>query len=591
MSSRTLWILLALVLLLGGLGWWLGQREQGQAVAVRRNLFPGLEPQSIQAFRIDNIERGLQMRIERREQGWTIVDPVEYPADPSVLVRLVDDVTRLPAEPVPDPDLEKLGLRPRPRVVLEVEQGQGEGVRVRRLELGMPDLDGRSVFARVEGEVVRTLRNIDTTLERDLPDWRSRRLLSLAPATMGELHRRGAYAFEEGGAEVDLTLDAVLDDLGWRATAPRNLLLDPARIGSLIRKASQGIAVHRFRDDRPASLEPYGLDQPDLVIELATFSGARETLRFAELTRGQWMARIDGRPNVYEIERMDVEFLLRPLEGMVDERIVLAAREEIDAIRLVARGRELRLWKRGIAWFAQESRSGEEGARVLADPDRVADLLGAIDGARAIQVLFDEPMPHTLIAEGLWVESRGRTFGGRLGPPHETPEGGRGVLFQREADGLVMLVDEQLAEWARAPLERMRSRELHRVDELEVSRATVTLAGEERRSSFVRDGRRGRWTREGVNQEARDFALLVDRLLLQRAARFLDAGGALELVDAVEVQVVHVSGRPVSFRLGRVPEGASPLGAVPGEVVYEGPDVRAVVEGSLHEGLVELLRE
>ncbi|HUR28862.1 MAG TPA: DUF4340 domain-containing protein, partial [Planctomycetota bacterium] len=208
MSSRTVWILLVLVALLCGAVLWQQGREHDPAALLDRPLFDGVRADRIQSVHLDHLERSLQLTITRDANGrWQIVDPLTFPAETGVMERLLEVVTKNRATLVDHPDLAGLSLSP-PRAVLELTEALPEGERKLRLELGEKALDGKHVYARVEGTVVRTLLNLDSTLERDLPDWRQRRILDVDPAMIVELRRSGKFAVEPGGPISDLTFTA-----------------------------------------------------------------------------------------------------------------------------------------------------------------------------------------------------------------------------------------------------------------------------------------------------------------------------------------------------------------------------------------------
>src|SRR5262245_11669813 len=208
MRTSTVWLLLVVVLALGGGVLWQLRREKSGAFDADRALFEGLAIERLSEIRIDSIERGLQMRVVRGEDGtWQIVDPIDYPAEPAVMERLIEVVAKNRASAVVDGDPKSMQLDP-PRVVLELTESLPAGPRKRRLEIGARDLDGRSVLVRQDGTILRTLRNLDTTLERDLPAWRRRAILSISPESVIEFHRSGELELPPPELTLDLALDA-----------------------------------------------------------------------------------------------------------------------------------------------------------------------------------------------------------------------------------------------------------------------------------------------------------------------------------------------------------------------------------------------
>ena len=113
MSSRTVWILFALVALLCGAVLWQQGRERDPAALLERPLLDGVRAERVQSIHLDHLERGLQITIARDANGrWQIVDPLEFPAEMGVMERLLEAITKNRATLVDHPDLAGLSLSP-----------------------------------------------------------------------------------------------------------------------------------------------------------------------------------------------------------------------------------------------------------------------------------------------------------------------------------------------------------------------------------------------------------------------------------------------------------------------------------------------
>jgi hypothetical protein len=185
------------------------------------------------------------------------------------------------------------------------------------------------------------------------------------------------------------------------------------------------------------------------------------------------------------------------------------------------------------------------------------------------------------------LEHDGRRLGGALGRPHELSGGGQGLLFRREGDELVTLVEARLRALAATDPEELVDRRLVRVAELDLAR--IELGGE-RDASYAID-RYGRWSELGTEAEARAFALLVDELLSLSAAEFLDGAEERELVDPIAVRLVRKGGAVLAYELGSRFEG--PGGGAEGHFAYRSSAPTAprdaLVRGDLHRELASLL--
>ena len=91
MSKGTLFVLGALVLALGCLWLW-KEREiaSGGPALEEYPLCPGLALERVRALRIDHLEKGFQIKLERDAAGrWFMTDPVAYPAQVSLVRALL----------------------------------------------------------------------------------------------------------------------------------------------------------------------------------------------------------------------------------------------------------------------------------------------------------------------------------------------------------------------------------------------------------------------------------------------------------------------------------------------------------------------
>lgn len=571
MHLRTLLLLALLVgALLLAVNWQRG-REELELAQGPSALFEGAEGARIDRIRVDNLERSVQLLIEREpEQGWMIVDPLRAPADAALIELLLEALTTQTADAVADAQPGKLALDP-PRAVLEFDEQVGGQRLRRRLELGLVDLDRQHAFVRADGRVVRTLRTFESILDRSADDWRTRSIVrGLQPMEVVELRRRGSLALEPDEAPLDLAL--VYDD-GWYATEPWRALLDPGVVGLVVQSACT-LRASDFADDAPVDLGVYGLSEPALELELLEASGRRELMRFAPKDGDEWYAATSSDPRVYAVASEALLALATPVEQMVERDFARLVRERVARVALLSGGRELVLEQAQGAWTLAVDQVG----RGAADAARVGDLLTDLEGLRVLALLPEVPFedgPGGPVS--ILLEHDGRTLGGSLGRPHALAGGGSGVLFRRSGDELVTLLDARGLELAASEPAGFEDSTLVRVKELELARIDLALG--ERRASYALDAR-GRWTRQGTEVEARDFALLVDGLLALSAETRLAAETAEALVAPVSVTLVEKSGASRSYELG----------AHDGELfAFRSGAQRALVRGTLHRELVELL--
>lgn len=548
MSSKTIWIMLALVLALGGLVLWQLDREKSGEFAVDRALCEGLRPERTRRLRLDNLERSLQLNLQRDANGtWQITDPLDYPADPGVLARLLEVISTNRATLVDDPDLAALSLAP-PRAVLEIFEEVPAGERSLRLELGAVDLDRKHVFARVDGVVLRTSMNLDSTLERDLPGWRDRRIVKLDPASVVSVRRSGTLVLDASLPAVELTLAAESTQSGWRASSPWNAALDPDAIQGLVANACF-LQARTFLADSAAQFPLFGLDQPDLRLELGLADGSEQVLllRREPQTEG-WICCLAGSVHVYRVDDIGIVFLSMPSDGLLDMRLVRIERERVERIELVGAKRTLTLRREGNLWMLEAALGGAARADSLA----VADLLGEIDAARVTRYLVAEDArtfeagPH-LASLGVFASDAQLRI--EFGAEHSAGPALEGRLFQRSGEDVVGVVDARIAAIASRSWEELSERQMIRLPEAGIAR--IELSRGPLRRAYLRDSSSGRWLVEGTPTEApKPFLKCLERLLSLRADVAVAPDAPFELQDPWSVLIVDGAGVRTSYKLG-----------------------------------------
>jgi hypothetical protein len=529
-------------------------------------LFESLRSQDVLGLRIDNLQRADQIRLERDQRGaWFMTEPVAYPANPAQVRKLLVDLSRSRGSLVEGADLADLSLDP-PAIVLGVVERAGDGTRTHRVEVGAVDLDPQRIHVRVlghpatppgsEGAVLRIPRNLLTSLDLPVADFRERRLSPLVDPRIVAVRREGSVLLsrEEGVAE--LGLDAELIDGRWRTRASPRVSLHPDGIGVLLRAATS-LRAYRFIDDAPEELWRYGLEDPVFRLVLVDDRGDEIAFRFGNpaleqpesFAEREWMVMREGFDHVFELGWRDVRTLVHPGALLVDDQLLRAHRKDVLRVELQAQGQETILEQEEEGWWV----SREGGLRYPADPGAVEDVLARLEKARidydrdGLEVAgADAPASLRILTRDELV------WGGQIGA-RITGEGqGSGHAFRRFGDERVGLVGAEIAVLCGLGPAELRDRVVLELAEnlvsgLEVSRGDRRLAYEHVNDGWFQEGRR-------LGVETR-FGLLVDGILHLRAEEWLDGGAQPgELEESVEVRI-HGSFGERRVSLGRRADG------------------------------------
>ena len=579
MHLRKLLILLFVVGGLVALAFWQRGLDGTAGKDAGAALLPGFDRSRVRAVRVENLERSLALRIERVPgKEWRIVDPVDFPAELAVVEVLLDALSTQHARPAPDADASKLSLEP-PRVIVQVEEEVGGSVLLRKVEIGAVDLGDQWVYVRVDGQIYRTERGLDSTLERDLPDWRSRFVLTLSPRQVIEVRRTGSILYSQEDPEEELGFGAVLDG-HWIATHPFQAELSDGAMERLLVSAAT-MRAHGFVD-APGPLASYGLDPARIRVELQQADGKREVLLLAKEPLGElWYAAREGSPNVFRVAPESVLSVAPPTPTLIERELVKAPLDAVSSfdLRLGSRTTTLERVERGWRVRAKdgdrETLSGD-----VADPQLVADALGLLDRARIGDFAFDRSLAASDVQAGFVVRTVDDEQGGEFGPIVRTADGVEALLFRRSGDTLASYVATDLLELCQRAPDSWRSLDLHKVPEIELAR--IELASGPAHKVYARD-EKGHWLRMGTALEAKEFAKLVDGLVTARALEIYRRGDESP-TDTITVRLVRYTGTEFEFELGR---WKSPQGEL--VTVYRTGERFARVKPELQAALAALM--
>ena len=570
MQGKTIILLFLLVGALGALVWM--QQEEAAADPdgfIDFAVFEGIAVDNIQSIQVEQIERHWNLRLECDARGnWYMTEPIAYRAAQGQMSSLLDLVGQLRGIEVPGiEDASGLGFDP-PRAVITVTENTPESVpvgetsaqpRVVVIEVGGTDLDGNTLYVRVGGRILRTVRTLYNAISGTDQDFRSRRLTEISPLERAiEISRRGSYTADGD----DLSFEALSEQARWFATSPARVSLDPAAI-ALFHRQIVGSHIAGFYDDDPEDLALYGLDEPLLRLEVRTSRGNSVALRFARLAdeEDMWLGMREGHPFVWRISARDVSFFCTPFDQLYDYAFVRANRSDIESIQLESDVGALRLIHTGVEWVVTEAievadADLSEDQYVRADEGKIGDLLGELDHAE-LAVFLEQGVKFEpgLERQRFEIKTRsGLVFGGEIGAPHQIQGGDMGLMFKRQDDELVSIIPKELAQSMRLSLDELRSLEVHKLVEREQLAVRLRRGGDE--LAYVLDRKANVWQADGTTLESKDFAAVVDRLLSIRVRRWLPTAelpGSTEGAITVEIQSVTGSLRVV--RVLRSPDG------------------------------------
>lgn len=588
MNPRTTVFLLVVVAVLAVLVWKQTEREDPAATIVQVPLLEGYDAAKVTRVRLDHLERSTHLAVERDSAGrWFLTDPMAYPARREMLRQVLQNLGNS-ATKVSEAELEfsDPGLDP-PRAVLEVTESlSGDEQRVRKIEVGAVDIDGMRVYVRVGGQVLRTMRSLETPLEQNLFEWRSRSIFELDDTEIVELVREGFwYAGEEQTA---LGVQAQRRGATWWFERPARFHADPiALLGWTRSLATMKVSKFRSDVDEP-DLARYGLDTPWFRVTLVDRAGRSQTLEVSGQS-GVAMAKRADLPYVWELYPIDAQRLREDPRIFYDRNLARVFRAEVDRLLLRGDAADLRLvHDRAADTWTVESRdpSGEWTVPVPASADVVDRLLGAFEQTDVVDYLWDEPVetyfPDHLPVRGLWLESDGIRYGGRFGLVRTSPDGVQTQTFLREGEDVISLLPPEVGEFlALTALEARTPLILELRGESAITQIGIGLEGRTERE-FRREIQ-GTWVYATQPElEAKELLPALDHLVYLIADEHLERARNEELLDVVRVRIAAAR-QLHQLEIGRTAAGEVRAAVGGRQSVLRAPE--------LHEILLEIARK
>lgn len=217
------------------------------------------------------ITRGEARIVLKREgDGWRLIEPVQATADGSEVVPLLHTLLeareerRIEEAPT---HLADYGLE-RPSLQLSVTLKDGKTLPA--LLLGDLNPNGRSVYAKRPDQPAVFLATVIVRVRADRrpDDFRDKTLLALEPNQVAQVELVGK------GQSISLSH---AEGKGWEISKPIKARADAAVIGQLLWKIKDA-RVTAFVGSGPDAKRRYGLERPDLIVELKDAGGVKRLL-------------------------------------------------------------------------------------------------------------------------------------------------------------------------------------------------------------------------------------------------------------------------------------------------------------------------
>jgi len=455
-----------------------GEDARRDAEERAQRLFPDVEQADIDAITLETRD-GILATLERREDAWTLVDPLEFPADAFAADGLASSLATLASEAA----LED----PQPPAEYGLDEGSARIVRFRvgeaphELRLGDDTPVGSSAYAATgTGDAVYTVERFKAqSFDRSLDDLRDKRILEFDESSIRRVEASwpgGRVVLEREDGAGDAEAGEPDEARGWRVRAPLDARADSDAVEDLLSDLSF-LRADGFVDDPPPDAEA-GLEPPAFQVVLsgpAPDEGGeptRVTLAVGGLHGTDKRLVRAARPSLYTIPASRLDDF--PREVVAYRFKQLARFSAADARQL-----ELYFQSTGGDPVSVSARRGEDGWAATPepmDPERIARIVSELSRLEASDIAAESMGPAELRQLGLSPPNTIVSVFGEA-PADESGEGeaaapaprlaeihlgsldpARGIAARAAGDATVYRLDLALAEHVPVSLEAFRSR-------------------------------------------------------------------------------------------------------------------------------------
>ncbi len=486
--KTTLLMVLALLVALGGLYW--AQSTEERDIAPQSDkptkLFD-VDADKVSGFEVKPHDAPTSSFV-KTDDKWRMTAPMSGPAEQGVVSGDVRKIAGLEyvrkfdkgGPEYPEPAVTSLD---KPRLVFKLTDDTGKA---RVLRVGQQQTLSRRTFVQPEGDeaVYLVEGDLNRELRRKTTAYRSKRI--------SELNKMDVTRIELQGEE-NYTL--VKEARGWTIESPLKARADTPTVNKILQTMESLTAID-FVDDAPASLKPYGLDEPSYTIsvtsekktlrppppppatqpEMPEFDTETKVVRvaFGGKAQSNVFAKIadEGSPAVFQVGEMVLKNAAPSLDTLREKRILTMVSNRAQRIKLSTPEGAADLVKQPGGWRFASTDTGVDGD--AADAMAIDDLLKAARALQALGFETGEPQQYGLANPEIKLEVM---IEGQVEPVElhvgDTTPSKTGVYVRNVREDFIAVVPAESVTPLRAKPTSFLSRELISFDVTQVTRVDI----------------------------------------------------------------------------------------------------------------------
>jgi Domain of unknown function (DUF4340) len=382
---------IALLVVLAGLGAYIyfvtwKRTDSSDPASKQEKVFASLEADKIEELKV-KAEKGDTTTVVKRDGAWQLTEPIRATAEESEISSITSGLTQLNIVRVVDEnpgDLKEYGLAT-PRVQIDFKAGGDKDYR--RILVGDKSPTGSDMFAKRNDEkrVFLIPAYQDTTFNKDTFSLREKKLLKF------DRDKVDRVELAAPGKNVALTKEGP----DWKLTAPVQTKADFGAVEGLMGRLQTGQMKSIVADEPSAAdLKKYGLDKPDLTVNVNAGSARATLLVGGKADDGSVYVRDASRPMVMTAESSFADDLKKGADEYRRKDIFEFRAYNANRVELTRNGQTVVFEKaKGEGENPQDKWRRVSPSAADADKDKVESLLSRLSNMRATS--FADPSART----------------------------------------------------------------------------------------------------------------------------------------------------------------------------------------------------
>jgi uncharacterized protein DUF4340 len=371
---------IALLVVLIGLGAYIyfvtwKQPETADASSKQEKVFASLEADKIQELKIKS-EKGDTSTLVKKDGAWQLTQPIATKADESEVSGITSGLSQISVTRVVDEnpsDLKEYGLAT-PRV--EIDFKTGSDSIYRKLLVGDKTPTGSDMFARRNDDkkVFLIPAFQDSSFNKDTFNLREKQVLKF------ERDKVDRVEVSAGGKNMAVAKEGT----EWKLTAPLQVRADFGAVEGLVGRLQSAQMKSIAADEAPADLKKFGLDKPEVTVNVNAGSARATLLVGGKADDGTIYVRDASRPMIMTVESSLVDDLKKGADEYRRKDIFEFRAYNTTRVELTHSGQTIVFEKtKGEGENAQDKWRRVSPTAADADKEKVESMLSRLSNMRA----------------------------------------------------------------------------------------------------------------------------------------------------------------------------------------------------------------